>query len=36
MAFEELQRCSGAHFDPAVVEAFSAVFGDVARAPVEA
>lgn len=36
MAFEELARCSGAHFDPSVVEAFTAVFRNVAPAPVDA
>jgi putative two-component system response regulator len=32
-AFEELQRCAGQHFDPAVVEAFSRAFSDVSLLP---
>jgi putative two-component system response regulator len=36
MAFEELLRCAGSHFDPAVVEAFTAVFGDLTTISVDA
>jgi putative nucleotidyltransferase with HDIG domain len=34
-AFQELQRCSGSHFDPAVVDAFTAVFGDTSAIPAD-
>lgn len=32
-ALEELQRCAGAHFDTAVVDAFGRAFGDVSALP---
>jgi HD-GYP domain-containing protein (c-di-GMP phosphodiesterase class II) len=32
-AVEELRRCSGAHFDPRVVEAFLRAFTDVSALP---
>jgi len=32
-ALEELQRCTGAHFDPAVVDAFSRAFSDLTVLP---
>ncbi len=35
-ALEELLRCAGCHFDPAVVEAFCAAYPDLAAAPVDA
>jgi len=33
-AVEELQRCTGPHFDPAVVDAFRAAFPDPAKLPI--
>jgi putative nucleotidyltransferase with HDIG domain len=36
MALEELLRCSGSHFDPSVVEAFTGVYGEITAASVEA
>ncbi|MEO8199022.1 MAG: HD domain-containing phosphohydrolase [Gemmatimonadota bacterium] len=34
-AFEELRACSGTHFDPEVVHAFTAAFADMKSPPVE-
>lgn len=34
-ALEELRSCSGTHFDPAVVEAFTAAFGDMKTLPLD-
>jgi HD-GYP domain-containing protein (c-di-GMP phosphodiesterase class II) len=34
-AIEELSRCAGSHFDPAVVAAFAAAFGDLAVLPLD-